>query len=37
MELVYRLLEHPLLLGAYGGGFHDWGRALGLIFCLLSR
>ena len=35
MEPVYRLLEHPLLLGAYGGG-HDWGEPLGLIFCLLS-
>ena len=32
MEPVYRLLEHPLLLGAYGGGFRGWGRALGLIF-----
>jgi len=32
MEAVYRLLEHPLLLGAYGGVFHDWGRVLGLIF-----
>ena len=32
MGLEYSLLEYPLLLGAYGGGFHDRGRALGLIF-----